>query len=79
MRPEEWLGSTTTRFGEERSGLSELPDGRLLRDAVTADPLGWLGQTHLDAFGESTELLVKLLDLDQRLPVHFHPDKAFAR
>ena len=79
MRPEEWLGSTTTRFGEERSGLSELPDGRLLRDAVAADPLGWLGQTHLDAFGESTELLVKLLDLDQRLPVHFHPDKAFAR
>ena len=30
MRPEEWIGSTVTRFGEELSGLSELPDGRLL-------------------------------------------------
>ncbi len=79
MRPEEWIGSTVTRFGEDRSGLSELPDGRLLRDAVADDPVGWLGPEHLDAFGESSELLVKLLDPDQRLPVHFHPDKAFAR
>jgi len=79
MRPEEWIGSTVSRFGEERSGLSVLPDGRLLRDAVAADPLAWLGPSHVAAFGESTELLVKLLDLDQRLPVHLHPDKAFAR
>ena len=79
MRPEEWLGSTVTRFGEAQSGLSLLPDGRLLRDAVAADPLAWLGPEHLAAYGDSTELLVKLLDPDQRLPVHFHPDKAFAR
>ena len=79
MRPEEWIGSTVTRFGEELSGLSELPDGRLLRDAVADDPQAWLGPEHLDAFGQSSELLVKLLDPDQRLPVHFHPDKAFAR
>ncbi len=79
MRPEEWIGSTVTRAGEEQSGLSVLPDGRLLRDAVAADPMGWLGPEHVAAFGESTELLVKLLDPDQRLPVHFHPDKAFAR
>jgi len=79
MRPEEWIGSTVTRAGEERSGLSVLPDGRLLRDAVAADPLAWLGPEHVAVFGDSTELLVKLLDPDQRLPVHFHPDKAFAR
>lgn len=79
MRPEEWLGSTVTRFGEETSGLSVLPDGRYLRDAVLADPWGWLGPEHLADFGESSELLAKLLDPDQRLPVHFHPDKAFAR
>ncbi len=79
MRPEEWLGSTVTRFGEETSGLSVLPDGRYLRDAVAADPWGWLGPQHLTDFGESTELLAKLLDPDQRLPVHFHPDRAFAR
>lgn len=79
MRPEEWIGSTVTRFGEQRSGLSELPDGRLLRDAVADDPQAWLGPEHLAAYGQSSELLVKLLDPDQRLPVHFHPDKAFAR
>jgi mannose-6-phosphate isomerase len=79
MRPEEWIGSTVTRFGEERSGLSALPDGRLLRDAVADDPTAWLGPAHVAAFGGSSELLVKLLDPDQRLPVHFHPDKAFAR
>jgi mannose-6-phosphate isomerase len=78
MRPEEWIGSTVTRFGEARQGLSELPDGRLLRDAVLDDPTAWLGPEHLEAYGASTEVLVKLLDLDQRLPVHFHPDKAFA-
>ena len=58
MRPEEWIGSTVTRFGEELSGLSALPDGRLLRDAVADDPRGWLGPEHLDAFGQSSELLV---------------------
>jgi mannose-6-phosphate isomerase len=82
MRPEEWIGSTVTRFGEELSGLtglSELPDGRLLRDAIAADPESWLGPDHLTAFGQSGEVLVKLLDPDQRLPVHFHPNKAFAK
>ena len=79
MRPEEWIGSTVTRFGEELSGLSELPDGRLLRDAVADDPQRWLGPDHLAAYGQSSELLVKLLDPDQRLPVHFHPNKAFAK
>jgi mannose-6-phosphate isomerase len=46
---------------------------------VAEDPEGWLGPDHLDAYGQSSELLVKLLDPDQRLPVHFHPDKAFAK
>lgn len=79
MRPEEWIASTVTRFGEVRAGLSALPDGTLLRDAVRADPEAWFGPAHVAAFGASTELLVKLLDPDQRLPVHFHPDRAFAR
>ena len=79
MRPEEWIGSTVTRFGEARSGLSQLPDGRLLRDAVAADPLPGSDRSTSRRYGDSSELLVKLLDPDQRLPVHFHPDKAFAR
>jgi mannose-6-phosphate isomerase len=73
-RPEDWLASTTTMFGEDRVGLSELPDGRLLRDAIAADPERWLGPGRTDA-----GLLVKLLDAGQRLPVHAHPDGAFAR
>lgn len=77
--PEEWLGSTVTRYGEERTGLSQLPDGRLLRDAVAADPDGWLGPAHRAGFGDTTGLLVKLLDAGQRLPVHLHPDRAFSR
>src|SRR5262249_7478713 len=39
----------------------------------------WLGPQHVKAYGPSTELLVKLLDAGQRLPVHLHPDRAFAR
>ncbi|PRX49444.1 mannose-6-phosphate isomerase [Prauserella shujinwangii] len=77
--PEDWVASTTTRFGRDTQGLSLLPDGRWLRDAVHADPHGWLGAGHVAAFGDSTALLVKLLDAGQRLPVHFHPSDAFAR
>jgi mannose-6-phosphate isomerase len=78
-RPEDWVGSTTARFGQAPSGLSPLPDGTLLADAVTADPLGWLGAEHLDRFGAETGVLVKLLDAGQRLPVHVHPSRDFAR
>jgi mannose-6-phosphate isomerase len=78
MRPEEWLASTTTRFGQAPQGLSRLPDGRLLVDAILADATGWLGAAHLERYGTSTEVLIKLLDLDQRLPVHLHPNRAFA-
>ena len=79
MRPEEWIASTTTRFGETVNGLSKLSDGKLLIDAISEDPVGWLGQNHIDKFGDSIEILVKLLDPDQRLPVHYHPDQKFAK
>ena len=79
MRPEEWIGSTTTRFGESVNGLSKLSDGQLLRDVINANPTAWLGAKHIEKFGASTEILVKLLDPDQRLPVHYHPDQSFAK
>lgn len=78
-RPEEWIGSTTTRFGAQTQGLSVLPDGSLLRDAVLADPQAWLGPLHVERYGTEVEVLVKLLDLDQRLPVHLHPNRAFSK
>lgn len=79
QRPEEWLGSTTARFGQAPQGFSTLPDGRLLIEAVAADPQGWLGPDHLARYGTNSEVLVKLLDLDQRLPVHLHPNRSFSR
>src|SRR6266542_324633 len=77
--PEDWVGSTVTRFGEPRLGLTVLPDGRTLRDAVAADPRAWLGSEHVARFGADPALLVKLLDAGQRLVVHAHPDRDFAR
>ncbi len=38
----------------------------------------WLGPDHVEYFGSDPALLVKLLDAGQRLPVHVHPDRAFA-
>jgi mannose-6-phosphate isomerase len=79
-RPEEWLASSTTRAGEAPQGLSRLPDGTLLRDRVQDDPVAWLGPAHVERYGgDGVELLVKLLDAGQRLPVHVHPTRAFAR
>lgn len=79
MRPEEWIGSVTTRFGEPEQGLSRLSNGIFLKEAIKADPDGWLGANHVKNFGLSTEILIKLLDPDQRLPVHFHPNKSFSK
>ena len=70
--PEEWLGAVNTTFDGTR-GLSRLADGTLVRDAIAADPAAWLGDR------SDPGLLVKLLDAGQRLPVHFHPGREFAR
>lgn len=78
-RPEEWIASTTARFGEAPQGMTVLPDGRTLAEEVSADPQMWLGPDHVARFGPNTEVLVKLLDLDQRLPVHLHPNRSFSR
>jgi mannose-6-phosphate isomerase len=77
--PEDWVGSTTAIFASEPLGLTTLPDGRLLRDAVTAEAERFLGPEHVAAFGPDPAVLVKLLDAGERLPVHLHPDRGFAR
>jgi len=76
--PEDWVGSVTSVFGQSPVGLSVLGDGRLLADAITSDPLPWLGPEHVSKHGADTLLLVKLLDAGQRLPIHVHPDDGFA-
>lgn len=77
--PEDWVGSATAAHGEADLGRTALEDGRLLADAVAADPEGFLGPAHADAHGGDPRLLVKLLDAGERLAVHFHPDDAFSR
>ena len=81
--PEEWIGSVTAASNpgrdEPEEGLSRLADGRLLRDAIAREPEAWLGREHVERFGVTTGLLVKLLDASERLPVHAHPTRAFAR
>ena len=76
--PEDWVASTTSVRGAAPVGMTRLGDGTLLADAIAADPLGWLGAEHTARFGADPKLLVKLLDAGQRLPVHAHPDGAFA-
>lgn len=78
-RPEDWVASITTRFGSDTIGATVLPDGRTLAAAVDAEPERWLGRDHAERWGATTALLVKLLDAAQRLPVHCHPSRAFAR
>jgi mannose-6-phosphate isomerase len=77
-RPEDWIASVTARFGTQTDGMTRLPDGSLLAEAVAADPVAWLGADHVARYGSDTGLLVKLLDAGQRLPVHVHPDRRFA-
>jgi mannose-6-phosphate isomerase len=78
-RPEDWVGSATSRFGSDGAGLTILDDGRTLLAAIAADPAGYLGPEHVAAYGSDLGLLVKLLDTGQRLLVHAHPSRAFAR
>ena len=85
-RPEDWVCSVTEAqnaglppiVGE---GLSYLADDQAvsLRDLVHNDPVGLLGRSHLDAWGKSLGLLVKVIDSADRLSIQVHPDKTFAR
>jgi hypothetical protein len=76
--PEDWIGSTTDMFSRPGAGLSRLDSGETLRDAITAQPAGFLGPDHVARFGADPGLLVKMLDTDVRLVTHFHPDRDFA-
>lgn len=76
--PEDWIASTSRRTGMGDRGLTVLESGQLLADALATDPIGWLGAAHVERYGATTRMLLKLLDAGQRLPVHVHPDRRFA-
>jgi len=84
--PEDWVGSmcalSPSVLGPEHpvdTGVSRLGDGSSLRDRVAGDPDGWLGPQLSARFSGNSGLLVKLLDAGERLPVHCHPTRDFAR
>jgi mannose-6-phosphate isomerase len=77
-RPEDWVGSTATSWGSDSEGLSRLEDGTTLKAAIEQDPEAFLGPDHVAKYGADPALLVKLLDAGERLPVHYHPGRAFA-
>src|SRR3712207_1476449 len=76
--PEDWLGATTTLFGETSLGLSVLPDGRLLRVVIDDDPLAWRGPWPVARFGAEAKLLTRWPQAGQRLQVQFRPHATFA-
>jgi mannose-6-phosphate isomerase len=76
--PEDWVGSTTEIFSQPGAGLTRLADGETLRHAIAAAPDAFLGPEHVARYGTDPALLVKILDTDGRLVVHFHPDRDFA-
>lgn len=61
-----------------RRGVEYPEDGRRLRDAVIAQPEAFPGPEHVE-LRPNPALLVKLLDAGERLPVHVHPGRDFAR
>ena len=77
--PEDWVGSTTSVHGDGTIGQSRLSDGALLAERIAADPEAFLGPEHVAELGAEPGVLVKLLDAGERLPLHLHPDEAFAR
>jgi mannose-6-phosphate isomerase len=77
--PEEWIGAVNAMWGAPDRGPARLEDGTLVRDAIARDPEGFLGPEHVARWGEDPGLLVKLLDAGQRLAVHYHPGRAFAK
>jgi mannose-6-phosphate isomerase len=84
--PEDWVGSLSAlpaailpAGARQDTGVSRTEEGESLRDLVTSDADSWLGPRLAHAFGGESALLVKLLDAGERLPVHCHPTRSFAR
>lgn len=81
-KPEVWIASTTTAINPnfiENEGLSMVESSdKSLADLIAADPVSYLGEEHINSFGETTGLLVKLLDAAERLTIQVHPNKKMA-
>jgi mannose-6-phosphate isomerase len=77
--PEDWVGSTTHMYTDEKLGMTYLKNGLSLRDAISTNPQEFLGPERVKQFGNDPGLLVKLLDAGERLSVQCHPNREFAQ
>ncbi len=83
--PEEWIMSTVVarNVGREEfvhEGLSFLEHSQeSLRDFIARNPKDALGTAHFDSVGDTTGVLVKIIDAAERLAVQVHPNKQKAR
>lgn len=82
--PEEWIISivSSRTVGRETDGLNKLALSNMdvtLKEIVDEKPGVFLGEKHVEKFGEQTGVLVKLIDSAERLIIQTHPDKEKAK
>ena len=82
--PEEWLMSTVCARNAGREHITEgitriAGTGETLAQRIALNPEAMLGQAHLQRFGTSPGVLVKLLDAAERLTLQVHPTRDTAK
>jgi mannose-6-phosphate isomerase len=85
--PEDWVGSTTAAInppahtypGEGLSSVEVSGQSVRIADLLRERPGDVAGRQIVERYGQTTALLVKLLDAGSRLPVHAHPTRDLAR
>ena len=78
-RPEDWVGSTATSWGSDTEGSAGSRTAPSSRTPSRPTPRRSSAPTTSRAYGADPAFLVKLLDAGERLPVHYHPGRPFAR
>ncbi|MCY1153381.1 MAG: hypothetical protein PQJ45_02045 [Sphaerochaetaceae bacterium] len=84
--PEEWIMSFVSARNAGREdildeGLSKIDseEDKSLKDVILTDPSYFLGKEFVNKFGETTGVLIKLIDSSERLSVQVHPDREKAK
>lgn len=83
--PEEWMFSVTQarNIGREEieEGICKLADDSQisLKQLIKQYPMEMLGEKHIQLWGQSTGVLIKIIDSLERLTIQVHPDKEKAR
>lgn len=82
-KPETWISSVTEAVNPdyiENEGLSFVEGESItLKDIIGKNPEHFLGEEHIDKWGEKLGILVKLLDSSERLTIQVHPDRTNAK